>query len=67
MSDIRLRGILVWFTIISFAVEMLFVLLHSIPLITLPEAVITAISVHMGASGLGLLLSYIAKNLFKDR
>jgi hypothetical protein len=67
MSDIRLRGILVWFTIVSFAVEMLYVLLHSSGSITLPSDVVKAIAVHMGGSGIGLVLTYIVKDLFKGR
>jgi hypothetical protein len=67
MSDIQLRGILVWFTVISLGIEMLFVLLHSASVITLPGAIVTAVSVHLGGSGLGIsgLLCYIAKDLFK--
>lgn len=67
LANIKLRDRLVWFAISSFSVEMLLVFLHSASVIQLPEAVLIAVSVLMGGSGFGLgsLLFYIAKNLFR--
>ncbi len=69
MSNIQLRDRLVWFCITSFSVELFFVFLHSASLIVLPSEVIIAVSVLMGGSGFGLgsLLYYIARDLFRKR
>jgi nitrate reductase gamma subunit len=69
-ANMRLRNRLVWFCITSFAVEVLLIVLHSASVIVLPEAVLIAISVLMGGSGifgLGGLLYYIGRGLFWNR
>jgi hypothetical protein len=69
LANIKLRDRLVWFCILSFAVEILLIFLHSTGLLTLPEIVLYAISAHMGGSGFGLggLLYYITRNLFRNK
>jgi|SRR5215213_4240012 len=69
LANIKLRNRLVWFCIASFALEMLFLFLHSASVIELPRTVLLAVSVLMGGSGFGLggLLFYIARDLFRNR
>lgn len=66
-ADIRLRTTLVKFAIAAFFLAMLYLLLHSLSLIALPTAAVIAISGLLGGSGFGLgsLLYYIAKDLFR--
>jgi hypothetical protein len=68
-ANIKLRDRLVWFCITSFAVELFFVFLHSASMIILPSEVIIAVSALMGGSGFGLgsLLYFIARDLFRNR
>lgn len=47
-ADIKLRDRLVWACIASLTVEMFLVFLHSSSVIVLPQAVLIAVSVHMG-------------------
>jgi hypothetical protein len=69
LANIKLRDRLVWFCIASFAVEMFFLFLHSASVIELPGTVLLAVSALMGGSGFGLgsLLFYIARDLFRNR
>lgn len=69
VANIKLRNRLVWFCILSFAVEIFLVFLHSAGLLMLPDVVLYAISAHMGGSGFGLggLLYYITRNLFRNK
>jgi hypothetical protein len=63
----KLRNRVVWWIISSVTFEGLLVLLHSIGLITLPQAVLIAISVMMGGSGLVAALLIILKDLFPQK
>jgi hypothetical protein len=63
----KLRDRIVWCLISSLGFEGLLILLHSAGLITLPAAVLIAISVMMGGSGLVAALLIIIKDLFPDK
>jgi len=66
-ADIRLRTTVVRFAIAAFFLAMLFLLLHSLKMIVLPTAAVIGISGLLGGEGFGLgsLLYYIAKDLFR--
>lgn len=65
-ANIKLRNRLVWFCILMFTFQALLVLLESMNLIHLPEAVLIAVSASMGGPsfGLGGLLFYIARDIY---
>lgn len=68
-ANIKLRTRLVWFCILSFTFQALLMLLHSMKLIELPDAVLIAVSTLMGGPsfGLGGLLFYIARDIYPGK
>lgn len=65
--DRKLRNRIVWWVLSSVAFEGLLILLHSIGLVTLPQAVVIAITVMLGGSGLAAALLIIVRDLFPKK